>query len=82
MLLSIGEIVDKLVIENIKLAMVKQELRTATEAQAEKLYTKMMTLNKNRGILVQELDRKIEAVAAGAKNQVMETVKTYDTADG
>ena len=80
-MLSIGELTDKLVIENIKIAVLKERLNSsgAVEGDEEyvKMYEKMMDLNTNRSVISKELDSKIERVLAGEKNCVLKTVKTY-----
>lgn len=73
MLLSIGEIVDKLVIENIKIALLKEKMR-----EGEEVYPKMMVLNANRSAIVAALNEKIELVISGKEdNQILKTVKTW-----
>jgi len=79
-MLSIGDIVEKLVIENIKIAHLKQQLSTLSEGSAEYsvIYTKMMVLNKNRSVIIAALDEKVERVASGReKNRLLEIIKTY-----
>lgn len=79
MLLSIGELVDKLVIENIKIATIRERLHgeeLADELRVE-LNDKMQALNANRGVIVKALDEKIESVVAGAPNRLMKHVRTY-----
>ena len=75
---------DKLVIENIKIATIKQVFGDGIpEDQASAEYQKMMTLNTNRSTLVSELNRKIESVIAGKEpNRILETIKTYDSKTG
>jgi len=76
MLLSVGEIIERIVIENIKIAILKQ--RIAEGENDPELYRKMMAMNSNRGVLVAELDRKIEAVLNGTeKNRMLSVVKTH-----
>jgi hypothetical protein len=75
-MLSIAEIVDKLVIENIKLFTIREKL-SSSPPDADVLNEQMMALNSNRSILVAELDRKIEAVLNGDEpNRILKRVRT------
>jgi thermostable 8-oxoguanine DNA glycosylase len=79
-MLSIGEIVDRLVIENIKIFNVRERLNSDSLSDEEYVYceNKMNILNENRGIILQELDKKIDNVLSGKdKNVYMKHVKTY-----
>lgn len=79
MLHSIGELVDRLVIENIKIFNVRQQLHAAdlSDDNYNALYNKMMVLNNNRNLIGATLDDKIGNVVKGKeKNVVLKTVRT------
>ena len=81
MLDSIGAIIDALCVENIKIAFMKEKLNSSGAIEGDKeyveMYQKMMDLNTNRSIIIQELNNKIERVLAGERNSVLKSVKTY-----
>ena len=78
---SVGDLVDKLVIENIKIAMMKERLNNSklkkTDSEYVELYQKMMDLNTNRSIISKELDAKLDRVMKGEKNSILKALKTY-----
>lgn len=78
---SIGELVDKLIIENIKIYKLRESLHT-TDLD-DKVYVatnaKMVTINSNRSTIVKFLDEKIKNVANGEPNSYFQDVKTYTT---
>jgi hypothetical protein len=82
MLLSIGEIVDKLIIENIKVATLKERLNKSGLVESDEeyvlMYQKMMALNTNRATITKALEEKIQRVASGEKNAVINQIKTYE----
>jgi hypothetical protein len=82
MLLSIGEIVDKLIIENIKVATLKERLNKSGLVESDEeyvlMYQKMMALNTNRATITKALEEKIQRVASGEKNSVINQIKTYE----
>lgn len=77
---SIGEIVDRLIIENIKLFNIRErlnKLEPSQEEEAVKLNEQMTTLNRNRNKLIELLDDKIDRVCSGEeKNVILEKVRT------
>ena len=78
---SIGELVDKLVIENIKIFNLREELQTTNLSSDEYVKTenKMNTINENRSTIILFLNKKIEQVIAGKeKNSYFKDVKTYE----
>lgn len=81
MLLSIGEIIDKLVIENIKISNLKEKLNSKNDLSHEDrvmMHQKMMSLNKNRSILINSVDEKIDLVRQNKEqNRTLNAVKTY-----
>ena len=80
-MLSIGDLVDKLVIENIKIFTLREKLHAEklTDEEYVKLNDKMISLNENRGIICNYLDEKISNVISGKeKNVVLKKIKTYD----
>jgi hypothetical protein len=78
-ILSIGEIIDKLIIENIKIFSLREKLNAAADNnEAGILNEKMMTLVANRSALVACLDRKIDNVANKDDiNRHLKTIKTF-----
>ena len=79
---SIGDIIDKLVIENIKIFKIREQLHEMEEDKNDEeyvdLYNKMNTLNQNRSILMNLLDDKVERVVSGEeKNILLKFVRTY-----
>lgn len=80
MLLSIGDLVDKLIIENMKLFSIREKLHSSNLSDKEyvELNEKMMILNENRGIISKALDEKIEKVVnKEEKNVLLKSIKTY-----
>lgn len=79
---SIGDMIDKLVIENIKTFSIREKLHSDSLSDEEyvDLNNKMMLLSENRGILSSLLDQKIEDVVSGKEvNRILKTIKTYGT---
>lgn len=77
---SIGELIDKLVIENIKIFSIREKMHkeTLTDEQIVKLNEKMIMLNENRGIIAEVLDKKIDRVVnKQEKNNLLKKMKTY-----
>ena len=77
---SIGDLVDKLVIENIKIFNIRQMLREKdlNDEEYVELNNKMIALNENRSVLADLLDTKVERVVTGEeKNVLVKNVKTY-----
>ena len=77
---SIGDLVDKLVIENIKIFNIRQKLREKdlNDEEYVELNNKMIALNENRSVLGDMLDTKVERVVTGEeKNVLVKNVKTY-----
>jgi hypothetical protein len=77
---SIGDLVDKLVIENIKIFNIRQKLREKdlNDEEYVELNNKMIALNENRSVLGDMLDTKVERVVTGQeKNVLVKNVKTY-----
>jgi hypothetical protein len=79
-MLSIGELADKLVIENIKIFNLREKLHSETLSDEDyvKINHKMMVCNDNRSILANWLDEKVDKVVSGQeKNKLLKTIKTY-----
>lgn len=76
---SIGELIDKLVIENIKIFRIRETLHK--QNTKDELYVenenKMNIINQNRGTVIKFLDKKIEDVINGEPNSYFIDVKTY-----
>jgi hypothetical protein len=77
---SIGDIVDKLVIENIKIFNIRERLhfeKLDDETYAD-LNNKMMMLCDNKTTLSNILDDKVEKVVnKEEKNRILRTIKTF-----
>ena len=81
---SIGDLVDKLVIENLKIFTVRDQLHSGNLSDKEyvDLNNKMNILNQNRSTLANLLDEKVEKVVSKKeKNVLLKIVKTYRTED-
>ena len=79
-MLSIGDLIDKLIIENVKIFTLREKLHAEKLSDEEytKLYDKIMILNENRGIICNHLDEKVNDVVAGKeKNVILKKIKTY-----
>jgi hypothetical protein len=79
-MLSIGELIEKVVIENIKIFNLRQVLhdKKLTKQEYVDINDKMMTLNDNKSVITKELDRKLDAVIGKKeKNRILKTIKTY-----
>ena len=73
--------VDKLVIENLKIFSIREELHKDNLSDKEyvTLNNKMNILNQNRSTLANLLDEKIEKVVnKKEKNVLLKIVKTYN----
>ena len=72
--------IDKLVIENIKIFTLRDKIHDSTdEEEIVKLTEKMMVCNENRGIIANYLDDKINNVVDGKEaNVVLKKIKTYN----
>lgn len=79
-MLSIGDLVDKLVIENIKIFSLRDKIHSESDDDnIAKLTERMMICNENRGIIADYLDSKINNVIDGTENNViLKKIKTYD----
>ena len=78
---SIGDMVDKLVIENLKIFSIREELHKDNLSDKEyvTLNNKMNILNQNRSTLANLLDEKVEKVVnKKEKNVLLKIVKTYN----
>jgi hypothetical protein len=81
---SIGELVDKLSVENLKIFRVREQLHSDNLSDEEyiSLNNKMNILNQNRSTLSNLLDEKVEKVISGKeKNSILKMIKTYNTED-
>jgi len=77
---SIGDFVDKLVIENIKTFNTRQAFHKEGLKDDEyvNLNHKMMILNDNKTTIQKMLNEKIERVVSGEeKNRILTVVKTF-----
>lgn len=79
-MLSIGDMIDKLVIENIKIFTLRDKIHDSSdEEEIVKLTEKMMVCNENRGIIANYLDDKVNNVVDGKEaNVVLKKIKTYN----
>lgn len=79
-MLSIGDLIDRLIIENVKLFTLRERLHIEglSDEESVQLYDKIMILNENRGIICDQLDEKVNNVACGKeKNVILKKIKTY-----
>lgn len=77
---SIGDLIDKLIIENIKIFNLREKINShqLVEKEYVNANAKMMNLNENRTIITAELDSKIDRVLSGEEsNQILKKIKTY-----
>ncbi len=77
---SIGELIDKLVIENIKIFKLRETLHQKNIEDKEFVDNglKMNIINENRGVIINFLNKKIEDVVDGEVNSYFKDVKTYN----
>jgi hypothetical protein len=80
-MLSIGDFIDKLVIENIKIFTLREKLHL--EGLSDNDYVtisdKLVTLTENRAIICDLLDEKVNNVVSGKeKNIVLKKIRTYN----
>ena len=78
---SIGDMVDKLVVENLKIFSIREKLHQENLSDKEyvELNNKMNLLNQNRSTLANLLDEKVEKVVnKKEKNVLLKIVKTYN----
>jgi len=78
---SIGDLIDKLVIENIKIFNLREKIHEPdlSDEVTVNLNNKMIILNENRGIISDLLDNKVEMVVSKKeKNVILKKLKTYD----
>ena len=70
---SIGDMVDKLVIENLKIFSIREELHKDNLSDKEyvTLNNKMNILNQNRSTLANLLDEKVEKVVNKKEKNVL-----------
>jgi len=81
MILSIGQLMDMLFVEDDKILCLRERLHgeKLTKEQRVKINHKMMVMNSNRTRIVAALDEKIEAVMAKKEpNRVLRAIKTYE----
>lgn len=79
-MLSIGDLIDKLIIENVKLFTLREKIHNEKLSDEEytQVYDKIMILNENRGIICNHLDEKVNNVVSGKdKNVILKKIKTY-----
>jgi hypothetical protein len=79
-LYSIAELIDKLIIENIKIFSSREKIHTNTISDEEYVANenKMNILNENRGIIIRFLDEKLRSVIEGKEeNTHVRNIKTY-----
>ncbi len=78
--MSIAEIVDKLIIENIKIFTTREKLHNKETSDDDYVINenKMNVLNENRGTVIRFLDEKINDVINKTDGNVhLKNVKTY-----
>ena len=84
---SIGDLVDKLVIENMKIFSLRDRLKSMECESPEKkntrvyveTYQKMMQLIDNRATICNSLDEKVDKVCAREeRNYFLKKIRTYN----
>ncbi len=78
---SIGDLVDKLVIENIKIFNLREKMhrKGISDQEYVTLSNNMNLLNKNRSTISIFLDEKVSRVVEGKEeNCVIKIIKTYE----
>lgn len=79
-LYSIADLIDKLIIENIKIFNIRERLNSSELSNKDfvSLENKMNILNSNRAIIISFLDEKLTGVILhGEQNKFMRDIKTY-----
>jgi hypothetical protein len=79
-LYSIAELIDKLIIENIKIFTSREKIHNKSISDEEYVQNenKMNVLNENRGIIIRFLDEKItNVINETEQNTHVKNVKTY-----
>jgi len=79
-LMSVGEMIDKLIIENIKIFSTREKLHDTAVDDSEYVINenKMNVLNENRGTVIRFLDEKInDIINKKDANVHLKNVKTY-----
>ena len=79
-MLSIGDLIDKLVIENSKIFTLREKLHgDVSDEEKVHLNNAMITLNENRSIIADALDEKVAKVISGKERNVfLKKIKTYN----
>jgi len=80
---SIGDWVDKLVIENIKIYNFREKILTQSQQLSDKEYVNtyliMMKLIENRAMISNALDEKVNNVVSGKEDNIfLERIRTYN----
>lgn len=80
-LYSIGDLIDKLIIENIKIFNIRQDMHTKSDLSDSSyvsLENNMNILNSNRSTIIKFLDDKISKVISNQEqNKFIKDIKTY-----
>ncbi len=80
-MISIGDWIDKLVVENMKLFTVRDKLNTVKKNSHAYtvLYDTMMKMTDNRAKIMNALDKKVADVISGREpNIFIERIRTYN----
>jgi hypothetical protein len=80
---SIGDWVDKLIIENIKIYNFREKILTQSQQLSDKEYVDtyliMMKLIENRAIISNALDEKVNNVISGKEDNIfLKRIRTYN----
>ena len=79
-MLSGAELIDKLIIENMKIFSLREKIHEdgISDQEYVEAENKMNILNENRGTIIDFLNTKIDRVMKGEEtNQALRNVKTY-----
>ena len=77
---SIGDMVDKLIIENVKIYNTRERIHTKEldDDEYAELSNKMMIMNDNKTTITNMLNDKLERVISGEeKNRLLKIIKTF-----
>jgi len=85
MLLSVGDLIDRLVIENIKIFTLRDKLKEIEQTgnleskEYVEIYEKMMILIENRAEISNLLDEKVDKVTTGKeRNKFLKRIRTFN----
>ena len=78
---SLADLVDKLIIENIKIFNLRDKLnqKDVNDEEYVRLFEKMMVLNENRSMLCNAVDAKLNNIVSKKEsNEFLKKIRTYN----